>query len=290
MRTQYSLRIAELKFQINFPVPLHIPPAFQPFITEEGPEPPDITIAFLPMSAAPIPDEPKVDENIYFSHGKLVQRYGCKNGQFIVRIEPADKTQPYQMGIPQDFLTEYCSSGNWPLSMAMERMLLPHGRVILHASAVIWNGKAYLFVAPSGGGKSTQAALWEQIGAEILNGDKVILCKQNGSWLACGSPIAGSSRIHKNKCVPVAAIMLVQKAPENRLTLVPNRETFLSLYCNAVKSSWDEAFNCRLLDIVEKIAKEIPVYRLACTPDLQAVDCAQRNLKGEEYEKEVHTF
>jgi hypothetical protein len=290
MNTQYSLRIAELGFQINFPFPLQLPAVFQPFVTEGRPEAPDITIVFHPMSVSPTADEPKMDENVYFSDGKLVQRYACKNGQSIVRIEPRDMIDPYILGIPEDFLTEYCSNGNWLATMAVERMLLSYGRIILHASAVIWRGEAYLFVAPSGGGKSTQAALWEQTGAEILNGDKVILCKQNGSWLACGSPIAGSSKIYKNKCVPVAAIMLVQKAPENRLTLVPHRETFLSLYSHAVKSSWDEAFNCRLLDIVEKIAKEIPVYRLACTPDLQAVDCAQRNLKGEDYEKEVHTF
>jgi hypothetical protein len=84
--------------------------------------------------------------------------------------------------------------------------------------------------------------------------------------------------------------MLVQKAPDNRLTPVSQRETFLSLYSNAVKSGWDQAFNCRLLDIVEEIAKEIPVYRLACTPDLRAVDCVLRKIKGEEYEKEVCTF
>jgi hypothetical protein len=282
MKTQFRLRIAQLGFLIQFPLPLQIPAAFQPFITDEWLEAPDITIEFRSMSTAPTPDEPDADKTVYFSHGRLVQRYGWKNGKSIVRIEPRDMTSPYQLGIPQEFLAEFCSNGNWLASMAMERMLLPHGRMILHASAVIWRGKAYLFVAPSGGGKSTQAALWEQTGAEILNGDKVILCKKNGSWLACGSPIAGSSKIYKNKCAPVAAIMLVQKAPENQLTPVPQRESFLNLYSNAVKSGWDQAFNCRLLDIVEDIAKEIPVYRLSCTPNLQAVDCAQRNLKGEE--------
>ena len=289
MKTQYSLRIAKLGIQIDSPAPLYLPTVFQPFVTEECLETPDITIEFFPMSAVPVPDETNADKNIYFSHGRLVQRYSWKDGRSIVRIEPRDLTSPYMLGIPQEFLAEFCANGNWLASMAMERMLLPHGRMILHASAVIWRGKAYLFVAPSGGGKSTQAALWERTGAEILNGDKVILCKNNDGWLACGSPIAGSSKIYKNQCVPVEAIMLVQKSPENRLISISQREGFLSLYCNAVKSNWDQAFNCRLLDIVEAIATEVPVYRLMCTPDLRAVECAQRNLKGEKYEKEIFT-
>ena len=281
MDTQYSLCIAELEFQLNFPLPVGLPPAFQPFVAETHAHTSDITIEFLPVSVTPTPDEPDADEDIYFSDGRLIQRYVCKDGQSIFRIEPKDLKSPYRIAIPQDFLQDYCANGNWLATMAMERMLLPHGRIVLHASAVIWNGKAYLFAAPSGGGKSTQAALWERTGAEILNGDKVILCKRDDSWLACGGPIAGSSEIYKNQCVPVAAIMLVQKAPENRLTSVSQRESFFSLYSHAVKSNWDQAFNCRLLDVVEGIAKEVPVYRLACTPDLQAVDCAQRYLERE---------
>jgi hypothetical protein len=145
---------------------------------------------------------------------------------------------------------------------------------------VIWEGKAYLFVAPSGGGKSTQAALWERQGAEILNGDKVILAREKDNWIAYGGPVAGSSQIYKDKCAPLAAVMLVRKAPYNQLIRISPREAFLNLYSNAIKSNWDQTYNYRLLDVLESVAKQTPMYYLDCTPDLCAVDYVRSKLKG----------
>ena len=70
------------------------------------------------------------------------------------------------------------NTGNYKIfnALALEKVLIAHESIILHASYVNYNGKAILFTAPSGTGKSTQAALWEEYkGAEIVNGDRVII-------------------------------------------------------------------------------------------------------------------
>ena len=53
--------------------------------------------------------------------------------------------------------------------------LLPYGRILFHGAAILWRGRAWIFTANSGTGKTTQYMLWKLcFGSEIkiLNGDK----------------------------------------------------------------------------------------------------------------------
>ena len=72
--------------------------------------------------------------------------------------------------------------------------LLKHQGFMIHASAVEKEGKAYLFSAPSGTGKSTHAQLWRQTfkgePIRIINDDKPAVCLQNGVFYACGGRAA----------------------------------------------------------------------------------------------------
>ena len=59
-------------------------------------------------------------------------------------------------------------------------------------------------------GKSTQAGLWERYrGAKIVNGDRALLRKINGSWAACGWPVCGSSDICLLGDTPIHAIIML---------------------------------------------------------------------------------
>jgi hypothetical protein len=276
----YHLQIAGLQFLICSSSQLQLPECFHPFIRQESQSAPDITIDMFPISENFRIDGQEMKENVYLSDESVIQRCSWGENQYIVRVEPADRGEPCQLGIPEQYFDEFCTNGNWLPSMMLERLMLPHGRIFLHAAAVIWKNKAYLFVAPSGGGKSTQAALWESQGAEILNGDKVILAREKDEWMAYGGPVAGSSQIYKDKHAALAAIMLVRKKTHNQLIRMSPREAFLNLYSNAIKSNWDQEYNCRLLDMIEPIAKQIPIYYLDCTPEPCAVDYVHSKLKG----------
>ena len=159
-------------------------------------------------------------------------------------------------------------------------MLIKRERVILHASAVLYEGFAYLFTAPSGGGKSTQARIWENhLHAEVMNGDKVILRGNKTGLFAYGSPIAGSSGICKNISAPVAAVVKIEKAEYNRVSVLSKRDSFLLLYSEAVKSEWDIQFNKHLMSILERFPGDTQVIRLECLPDASAADCLIRSIK-----------
>ena len=162
----------------------------------------------------------------------------------------------------------------------MEHLLLPLDRIILHASAVIHEGEAILFAAPSGTGKSTQASLWEaHLGAEIVNGDKVIVSADGDRPMAYGGPVAGTSRIFKDIQAPIKAIVYLHQGKENELAPLDRRHAFMALYSQAVKSHDDGAFNRSLLPLIERIVERVPVVDYHCRPDISAVEYLRGCLK-----------
>lgn len=83
---------------------------------------------------------------------------------------------------------------------ALERRMLQKDSFILHSAYIRHRGRAILFSAPSGTGKSTQASLWAQYaGAEIINGDRCFIAE--GAGLLDGARLAGLRHVgHLPKC------------------------------------------------------------------------------------------
>lgn len=73
--------------------------------------------------------------------------------------------------------------------------------VLFHGSALALDGKAYLFTAPSGTGKSTHAALWRQVfGTRVtmINDDKPLLRFAPEGVTVFGTPWAGKAHLQTN--------------------------------------------------------------------------------------------
>ena len=99
---------------------------------------------------------------------------------------------------------------------ALERRMLQKDSFILHSAYIRHRGRAILFSAPSGTGKSTQASLWAQYaGAEIINGDRALLQKVQDCWMARGWPVCGTSGICQNADARLSAVVLLRQAKKN---------------------------------------------------------------------------
>ena len=165
-----------------------------------------------------------------------------------------------------------------------ESLFLRHDRAILHASCIERNGEAILFSAPSGTGKSTQAALWEKYrGAEIVNGDKILLWNPNGRELACGLPYAGTSGICKNRIFPIRAVIMLRQGKENRMIRCKPSEGARMLLRQMPVQAWSHADIASAMRIAGRVAENVPIYSYACVPEECAVDFLEQELKrGEE--------
>ena len=274
MQFRYDLIIAGLYFRICSPFSLCLPEYFRPFLaTEVFPAEPDVNIN---VEAGDLQKGKWLQETI-------LQSFYWDHGKSIYRLESKLKPEQITLVIPQEFQGRFAQNANWLLYLALERPLLLHGRIVLHASAVLHHGKAYLFTAPSGGGKSTQAEIWEYaLHAKVINGDKVVLYDNGTNLIAYGSPIAGSSGIYRNICAPVAVIVQLEKGDKNTITPLAMRDRYLLLYGEAVKSDWDADFNRSLLQLAANYLQRTKYVQLRCVPDRSAAECLLNYLNTKE--------
>ncbi len=162
----------------------------------------------------------------------------------------------------------------------MEEILLMHSRFFLHASLVAAPYGGLLFTGDSGIGKSTQAELWRaHMGSTVINGDRAIIGKVQGTWRAYGSPYAGSSGYYVRQDVPIRAVILLEQAGVNQIHPVSPGEAFrrLLLQISADHTRADSVN--RLCDLVAELIADVPVYCLRCTPDIRAVEALRSELE-----------
>jgi len=175
----------------------------------------------------------------------------------------------------------------YALSVALGELLPLHNRLQTHGVAIEYDGKAYIFSAPSGTGKSTRAFLWQKyLGQErvtVINGDKPILWFRKGSILACGSPWAGKEGLHKNTCVPLGGICLLRRSPQNTIRRASAKEFFNSYY-GQVQMPIDPQALLSALSLLEGLYSKVPVFILENDMSEQGVKVAFEALTGETYE------
>lgn len=164
--------------------------------------------------------------------------------------------------------------------LGVENLLAEKGGVILHSSFVGWQDRGILFTAPSGTGKSTQADLWKRYrGAQILNGDRAVIRFEEDQALAGGLPYAGSSGICQNREFPLAAVVYLSQARTTTIRRLAGFEAFRLLWEGCSVNVWDRENVERISETVARICHTVPVFHLACTPDLGAVAALEQALK-----------
>lgn len=159
----------------------------------------------------------------------------------------------------------------------------PLGTLELHASMVSNSGKAYLFLARSGTGKSTHSQLWlDHIpGSELMNDDNpIVRVWEDGSVIAYGSPWSGKTPCYRNVQAPVGAFVRIRRCPDNRITALSLLESYALLYSSCSGFKADHNIADGLHATLEKTVTTTPCYVLDCRPDEEAARvCSSEVLK-----------
>lgn len=210
--------------------------------------------------------------SVYEKEGNYLRvfRYENEKYPYAVFQQTGRKTWEccYQKAYRHCFLTV----GSCFRHIALERILLSSGAVVLHASLIRVRGEGIVFTGSSGVGKSTQAALWEkEEQAEILNGDRTVVQKLGKYWYGFGSPYAGSSQIYRNEGVRIRAVVALAHAETETCSRVSAGEAFRIWYAGVTWNMWNPEYREQVLSLIQTAAQEIPVFRLACRPDVRAV-------------------
>lgn len=170
-------------------------------------------------------------------------------------------------------------------SLALYRKLcekmLDYDTFLFHCSAIEVEGKAYLFAAPSGTGKSTHTRMWREYFGEktvMVNDDKPLIQVRRDGIFVCGTPWNGKHRLDTNKIVPIQGICLLERGNENHIEKISPLEAYPGLYQQTYRPKEREKM-IKTLSLLKELTERVPVYRMQCTISQDAAIMAWNAMK-----------
>lgn len=144
------------------------------------------------------------------------------------------------------------------------RELLGFQGSFLHSSAVVLDGKAYLFSAPSGTGKSTHTEKWCRLfGARYLNDDKPALRLVDGVWMAYGTPWSGKHDLSSNEGVPVGGVAVLRRGEENAITRMQPAQALPWIMSQTSYRLRRDQME-KQLELMDQFLRQVPIWQLYC--------------------------
>ena len=207
---------------------------------------------------------------------------------FTVTVEETDireeekKSQQEDLaeGIPlRSFPDSYLETLALYRKIAVE--MLAYDVLLIHGSAVAVDGRAYLFCARSGTGKSTHTRLWrERFGTRALmvNDDKPLVRLTPDSAVVYGTPWDGKHHLSTPVAVPLDALCILTRAEENTVTPLTSSVMFPLIYAQTYRPG-DPAAMAKTLELLSRLLTLCPAYRLGCNMNPDAARVAYEGMK-----------
>jgi hypothetical protein len=148
-------------------------------------------------------------------------------------------------------------------------LLMQEGGVLLHASAVVDRGRAWVFSGPSGSGKTTIAGLAGD--RSVLNDETIALRPGPRGWQACATPFYGSggpAMARANDRAPLRGLCFLAKADRFAHRLLSPSEAVARAFPEVMLPKRDDRVAERLLATLAALAATVPAWELAFAPDL----------------------
>ena len=158
------------------------------------------------------------------------------------------------------------------------------GTVLFHAAVVSHEGKGYMFLGPSGTGKSTHARLWMKYidGTALVNDDNpVVRLADDGLPIVYGSPWSGKTPCYRNVSYPLGGIVLLSQAPFNKIHRLGGIHAYASLVASISGKRWDSRVADGLHATENALASTVPVWHLECLPDEAAAKLCHAQISNE---------
>ena len=281
---RYQLNLAGAVWTFDSPVEIKVEDNCMPFMTDAVSS--DITISYQLGKPDHTGEEIVSDRNPIVWKGPGYHRV---ERRYILSLKPHScyfmrEDDPFHVdGLLYSGKEKFFESLSQLMGASdLEVHLANLGAISLHSSLIRYQGKAILFTAPSGTGKSTQADLWaKHRGADVFNGDRSMIRKIGGSWTAFGSPFAGTSGLYRNESAPIRAIIVLRKAETNSIRMLGQAEAFRCLYSETIIPRWNDKAHSLIMDLITQITAEIPVVMLSCRPEESSVDLLNQFLQEE---------
>ena len=202
-----------------------------------------------------------------------------------VRVTPDMLARERMMGDPGDWSDDYLET--LAVFRAIGERLPLLDRAILHGACVELDGRAYLFTAPSGTGKSTHIRLWRRCFGQrvrVVNGDKPIV------HVACdagrprpvvhATPWAGKEGWQTPLAsAPLAGVCVVSRGTDNTCRRLEAAEALPVLLAQSYMPS-DPVQAAAWLALADRLLAAVPFHLLSCDISVDAVRASFTAMTG----------
>ena len=174
--------------------------------------------------------------------------------------------------------SEYLCTGG-----SFYRQLLPFNGMMIHASAVVKDGYAYLFTAPCGTGKSTHTSMWFKAFGDsviMLNDDKPAIRKIDDRWYAYGTPWSGKTAQNTNIRVPLGGICILTRGGTNEIEPFTGVKAAFALMEQTARPATTDGRGL-LMELLNDLLEAVPVWKLRCTPTEDAALVSHKAMSEE---------
>lgn len=164
-------------------------------------------------------------------------------------------------------------------SIIFYEKILDFDAMLLHSSCVVVDNEAYCFSADSGVGKSTHTKLYLKYhpNTYILNDDKPAYRIIDDKIYVYGTPWSGKDDISENVKVPLKAICFLKQGANNSIRKLNNKEA-ISLIMRQTLTNYN---NEKMLDIIDKIISNYPIYELTCNISKEAYELSYETMRNQ---------
>lgn len=147
--------------------------------------------------------------------------------------------------------------------LILRTAILFTGGLIFHSAGLDDNGKGIVLVGHAGAGKSTQLVLWsQQPGVIAMNDDRVAVRVGESGPVCYGTPWGGSADIARNHAAPLAALIVLEQAPENEIARLSPAQAAPLLAPRSFLPYWDKNLMALAMSNLNTILANVPIYRL----------------------------
>lgn len=154
--------------------------------------------------------------------------------------------------------------------------LLEYDTLLFHGSVIAVDGKGYIFTAKSGTGKSTHTRLWREYFSEravMINDDKPLLKINEKSVTAYGTAWDGKHRLSTNTSAVIYGLCVLERDTVNHIEKADKNQIYPIIVQQTNRSLIPQNI-IPTLELIDRLIKNVPIYRLGCNMEQEAVRVA----------------
>lgn len=157
------------------------------------------------------------------------------------------------------------------------------GRFLLHSALIDYEKNGVAFVANRGVGKTTHALLWKEVFGDkvkFVNGDKPIVRKKDGNYVAYSTPWKGKEGFGEKKATTLKAVVFLERGdipkvvkitPEDAVSMIAKQTIYPD------DPSYYDEFAQNLADFV----REVPMYLASVNMRAESAEVVKRAIFGD---------